>query len=55
MKGKLYILILFIVALHTATMAQQVPITSQYLTNGLIINPAYAGTRGSAERQPLIP
>lgn len=24
---------------------QQVPITSQYLTNGLVINPAYAGTR----------
>ncbi|HMT66472.1 MAG TPA: type IX secretion system membrane protein PorP/SprF, partial [Bacteroidales bacterium] len=24
---------------------QQVPVTSQYLTNGLVINPAYAGTR----------
>jgi type IX secretion system PorP/SprF family membrane protein len=27
--------------------AQQTPITSQYLTNGLVINPAYAGTRGA--------
>ncbi|MHC1733113.1 MAG: type IX secretion system membrane protein PorP/SprF [Bacteroidales bacterium] len=45
MKVRLYILILFIVAVHSAAMAQQVPITSQYLTNGLIINPAYAGTR----------
>ena len=27
--------------------AQQTPITSQYLTNGLMINPAYAGTRGA--------
>ena len=27
--------------------AQQTPITSQYLTNGLIINPAYAGSRGA--------
>lgn len=26
---------------------QQTPITSQYLTNGLIINPAYAGSRGA--------
>lgn len=26
---------------------QQAPITSQYLTNGLIINPAYAGSRGA--------
>ncbi len=27
--------------------AQHNPVTSQYLTNGLVINPAYAGTRGA--------
>ena len=33
--------------LQTVVSAQQAPITSQYLTNGLVINPAYAGTRGA--------
>jgi len=33
--------------LQTLVSAQQTPITSQYLTNGLVINPAYAGTRGA--------
>ncbi|MRR19049.1 type IX secretion system membrane protein PorP/SprF, partial [bacterium] len=47
MKGKSYILLVLLVALQQALIAQQTPITSQYLTNGLIINPAYAGTRGA--------
>jgi hypothetical protein len=34
MKGRIYILMLFIVAVQPAVMAQQVPSTSQYLTNG---------------------
>ncbi len=33
--------------LKAVVSAQQAPITSQYLTNGLVINPAYAGTRGA--------
>lgn len=45
MKRRILILILFVLAVQQAVTAQQVPITSQYLTNGLIINPAYAGTR----------
>lgn len=45
MKGRILILFLFVLAVQQAVIAQQVPITSQYLTNGLIINPAYAGTR----------
>lgn len=36
---------LFSLVLTLQVDAQQVPITSQYLTNGLVINPAYAGTR----------
>ena len=47
MKGKYIILLFLAVALQQALSAQQTPITSQYLTNGLIINPAYAGTRGA--------
>ncbi|MCK7532880.1 MAG: type IX secretion system membrane protein PorP/SprF [Marinilabiliales bacterium] len=47
MRGKAIILFVLAVALQQAIMAQQTPITSQYLTNGLIINPAYAGTRGA--------
>ena len=47
MKGRGYILIILVLALQQALSAQQTPITSQYLTNGLIINPAYAGTRGA--------
>jgi type IX secretion system PorP/SprF family membrane protein len=45
MKGKIYIVILLVMVLQPVLIAQQVPITSQYLTNGLVINPAYAGTR----------
>ena len=47
MKGRGYILLVLALALQQALSAQQTPITSQYLTNGLIINPAYAGTRGA--------
>ncbi|MEZ4997181.1 MAG: type IX secretion system membrane protein PorP/SprF [Bacteroidales bacterium] len=45
MKGKKHIIILFALAIPLLAESQQVPITSQYLTNGLVINPAYAGTR----------
>lgn len=31
--------------IHTVVMGQIFPLTSQYLTNGLLINPAYAGSR----------
>ncbi len=47
MKGRGYIMLVLAIALQQALSAQQTPITSQYLTNGLIINPAYAGTRGA--------
>lgn len=47
MKGGKYILICLALAAGMALEAQQVPVTSQYLTNGLVINPAYAGTRGA--------
>ena len=40
-------MILFVFLSQAGLNAQQSPITSQYLTNGLIINPAYAGTRGA--------
>jgi len=45
MKRIIFILTLFSLVLTLQVDAQQVPITSQYLTNGLVINPAYAGTR----------
>jgi type IX secretion system PorP/SprF family membrane protein len=45
MKGKQYIIMLFVLVLPLVAEGQQVPITSQYLTNGLVINPAYTGTR----------
>jgi type IX secretion system PorP/SprF family membrane protein len=45
MKRSVYILVLFSLAMTLRVNAQQVPITSQYLTNGLVINPAYTGTR----------
>ena len=47
MKGGKYILICLALAAGMTLEAQQVPVTSQYLTNGLVINPAYAGTRGA--------
>jgi len=45
MRVKIYIAVLLVIVLQPVLIAQQVPITSQYLTNGLVINPAYAGTR----------
>jgi type IX secretion system PorP/SprF family membrane protein len=47
MKRRIYILFVFAFMLQAMVSAQQTPITSQYLTNGLVINPAYAGTRGA--------
>ncbi len=47
MKRRVYIILALAVLLQTVAVAQQTPITSQYLTNGLVINPAYAGTRGA--------
>jgi len=47
MKRRIYILFAIGILLQTGVWAQQTPITSQYLTNGLVINPAYAGTRGA--------
>lgn len=41
----IYISVLLALVLTVSVNAQQVPVTSQYLTNGLVINPAYAGTR----------
>ena len=45
MKSGLYISILLALVLALPVDGQQVPVTSQYLTNCLVINPAYAGTR----------
>lgn len=42
---KILTLILFISGIWTIVLAQQDPMYSQYVFNGLIINPAYAGTR----------
>lgn len=47
MKRVVCIALLSFFLLEAIIFAQQTPITSQYLTNGLIINPAYAGTRGA--------
>jgi type IX secretion system PorP/SprF family membrane protein len=47
MKRRVYIIIALAILLQAVVSAQQTPITSQYLTNGLVINPAYAGTRGA--------
>jgi type IX secretion system PorP/SprF family membrane protein len=49
MQRGIYIMIVMvpILAAGLTLKAQQVPVTSQYLTNGLVINPAYAGTRGA--------
>lgn len=47
MRRRIYIVFAIAVLLQTGVSAQQTPITSQYLTNGLVINPAYAGTRGA--------
>lgn len=42
---KRYILLLFILATPLVSLAQQDPQYSQYLFNGVVINPAYAGSR----------
>lgn len=47
MKVRVYILLLAFLTAYQSVSAQQSPVTSQYLTNGLVINPAYAGTRGA--------
>ncbi len=45
MKLKDHIIALMLVAVATPAIAQHTPITSQYLFNGLLINPAYSGSR----------
>ncbi len=47
MRRGVCISVILVLLLHLQSAAQQIPITSQYLTNGLVINPAYAGTRGA--------
>lgn len=47
MKRAICILFLMILASGISLDAQQYSISSQYLTNGLVINPAYAGSRGA--------
>jgi len=47
MKKSAYIVILVLTVAGFRANAQQYNITSQYLTNGLVINPAYAGSRGA--------
>lgn len=47
MKRGVVISIILVFLLNAGLKGQQSPITSQYLTNGLIINPAYTGTRGA--------
>jgi len=47
MKRLLYIFILLISIPFAGVNAQQYSISSQYLTNGLVVNPAYAGSRGA--------
>lgn len=47
MKQFIFITLSLCFLFQVCVSAQQTPITSQYLTNGLIINPAYAGSRGA--------
>ena len=42
-------------ALRWACSAQQEVMVSQYMFNGLFLNPAYAGTHALRERQPAAP
>jgi type IX secretion system PorP/SprF family membrane protein len=42
---KTLLIVLFLLGFSIITIAQQDPMYSQYVFNGLIINPAYAGTR----------
>ena len=46
-KGRIFILLILLLSVQQMVDAQHNPVTSQYLTNGLVINPAYAGTRGA--------
>jgi type IX secretion system PorP/SprF family membrane protein len=46
-KGRVIILLILLLSVQHVADAQHNPVTSQYLTNGLVINPAYAGTRGA--------
>src|SRR5690606_11238212 len=45
MKGKRITLAAFLGCLAWAASGQHTPLTTQYLYNGLLINPAYAGSR----------
>ncbi len=45
MRTAAHILALTSVLMVAAVSAQHTPLTSQYLFNGLLINPAYAGSR----------
>lgn len=45
MKKSIFIILILLISACFKVNAQQYSITSQYLTNGLIINPAYAGSR----------
>jgi type IX secretion system PorP/SprF family membrane protein len=47
MKRLAYIIATLMLISGTGINAQQYSISSQYLTNGLVINPAYAGSRGA--------
>ena len=44
--GKLILTILISIGLGQCLFAQQKPVVSQYMFNGLVLNPAYAGTNG---------
>jgi type IX secretion system PorP/SprF family membrane protein len=47
MKRVVQILLFLLLISGVTVKAQQYSISSQYLTNGLVINPAYAGSRGA--------
>jgi type IX secretion system PorP/SprF family membrane protein len=46
MKKLINITVLFVILLANTVKAQQLPLFSQYLFNGFLINPAYAGIDG---------
>lgn len=46
MQKKIYILIIVLSFAATKGLAQQKPVLSQYMFNGLVLNPAYAGSNG---------
>ena len=41
----IFISLIFIITLHISTKAQQLPLYSQYIENGFLLNPAMAGSR----------